>query len=57
MAEHDELVRKSVGRRRSLSIFERIRRLNENYASLGIKPSTGDHLVRKSVGKPRRRQD
>jgi hypothetical protein len=56
MAEHDELVRKSVGRPRNFSVFERIRRINENYASLGINPSTEDHLVRKSVGKSRRRQ-
>jgi hypothetical protein len=53
MAEHDELVRKSVGRRRNLSVFEQIRRVNANYNSLGIQPPTEDHLVRKSVGRPR----
>jgi hypothetical protein len=56
MAEHDELVRKSVGTPRRLSVFERIRRLNESLSGLGIKPSADDHPVRRSVGRPRHRR-
>ena len=48
-----ELIRKTVGRPKDLTVFERVRRLNAELDRLGIKRPTDDHHVRKAVGKPR----
>ncbi len=48
-----ELIRKTLGQPRGLSIIDRVRRLNAELDRLGIKRPLDDHLVRKVIGKPR----
>ncbi len=50
-----ELIRKTLGRPRDLTVFERVRRLNAELDRLGIKRPKDDHLVRRVIGTPRQR--
>jgi len=48
-----EIIRKTLGKPRDLTVFERVRRLNAELDRLGIERHKDDHLVRKVIGKPR----
>jgi hypothetical protein len=48
-----ELIRKTLGKPRDLTVFERVRRLNAELDRLGIERPKDDHLIRKVIGKPR----
>jgi hypothetical protein len=50
-----ELIRRSIANYHDLTVFERIRYLNDELARLGIKRSEDDHPVRKIIGALRRR--
>jgi hypothetical protein len=45
-----ELIRKTFGRPRDLTVFERVRRLNAELDRLGIRRPKGDGLVKKVIG-------
>jgi hypothetical protein len=45
-----EMIRKTFGRPRDLTVFERVRRLNAELDRLGIPRSKGDGLVKKIIG-------
>lgn len=47
------MIRKTLGKPRDLTVFERVRRLNAELARLGIERPKDDHIVRKVIGKPR----
>ena len=53
MCVQPEMIRKTLGKPRDLTVFERVRRLNAELDRLGIKRPQDDHLVRKVIGKPR----
>jgi hypothetical protein len=50
-----EMIRKTFGRPRDLTVFERVRRLNAELDRLGIERPKDDHLVRRTIGSPRQR--
>jgi hypothetical protein len=50
----DEMIRKTLGKPRDLTVFERVRRLNAERDRLGIPKSKDDHLVRKVFGATRK---
>jgi hypothetical protein len=45
-----EMIRKTLGKPRDLTVFERVRRLNEELDRLGIRQPKDDHLVRRVIG-------
>jgi len=49
-----EMIRKTLGRPRDLTVFERVRRLNAELDRLGIPRLKGDGLVRKVFGPGRK---
>ena len=51
MSVQTEMIRKTLGKPRDLSVFERVRRLNAELDRLGIKRDQEDHLVRKVFGR------
>jgi hypothetical protein len=53
MGVQTELIRKTLGKPRDLTVFERVRRLNAELDRLGIKRDQEDHLVRKVFGRTR----
>jgi hypothetical protein len=53
MPVQTEMIRKTFGRPRNTTVFERVRRLNAELDRLGIERPKDDHLVRKFIGKPR----
>ena len=53
IAMQTEMIRKTLGKPRDLTAFERVRRLNAELDRLGIKRDQEDHLVRKIFGRSR----
>ncbi len=51
-----ELIHKTLGKPRDLTVFERVRRLNAELDRLGIRQPKDDHLVRRVIGSPRPRK-
>lgn len=51
-----KMIRKTLGRPRDLTVFERIRRLNAELDRLGVRRPDDDHLVRKIIGRTRREE-
>ena len=56
MTMQTEMIRKTLGKPRDLTVFERVRRLNAELDRLGIERPKDDHLVRRIIGPPRQRK-
>lgn len=54
-AMETELIRKTFGRPRDLTVFERVRRLNAELDRLVIERPKDDHHVRRIIGPSRQR--
>ena len=57
MCVQPEMIRKTLGKPRDLTVFERVRRLNAELDRLGIEGPKDDHHVRRIIVPPRQKKD